>query len=154
MTTSRGQNPNEQLIARWVDAINQRSFDRFDDLFSSSYVNHNPPPGGQSAGIEGLKLFFRELCDGLEGFRYTIEELSSRGNRVRVRLSGRGRHVGEVMGAAPTGEMTDVTVTHVFEVSNGKIRARWGDPADPPMLRAARPHHPGAQRGRADPTGR
>ena len=140
MTASRvpittGKSPNEQLIVRWVDAINDRSFGRFDELFSADYVNHNPPPGGQAAGIEGLKLFFQELCDGLDGFRYTIDELSSEGNRVRVRLSGRGRHIGEVMGSPPTGEMAEVTVTHLYEISGGRIVARWGDPTDPPMLR-------------------
>lgn len=122
------------IVRAWVDAINARDFDAFDELFAPTYVNHHRPYA-QDDGVPGVQRFFIALCDALDDFSYDIETLEADGETVRVRLRGEGVHTGEVLGLAPTGEPVEVTVTHIYRVADGRIQERWGDPDDPFAIR-------------------
>ncbi len=124
----------EAIVRAWVDAINARDFDAFDTLFAPTYVNHHRPYA-QDDGVPGVRRFFEALCDALDGFFYDVESLTVDGEHVRLRLRGTGVQVGEVLGMAPTNAPVEVTVTHLYRVTDGRIQERWGDPDDPFAIR-------------------
>ena len=47
------------------------------------------------------------------------------GDKVVTRLSGSGRHTGELMGAAPTGKTIKFTAVVISRFVDGKIAEEW-----------------------------
>jgi len=47
------------------------------------------------------------------------------GEKVVTRLSGSGRHTGELMGAAPTGKTIKFTAVVISRFVDGKIAEEW-----------------------------
>jgi predicted ester cyclase len=41
-------------------------------------------------------------------------------------MSGTGTHLGDLMGAPPTGKRFTILETHVFRVCNGRLAEHWG----------------------------
>jgi predicted ester cyclase len=120
-----------EIVAAWVQAINDRDFDAFDALMAAGYVNHHLPHG-QEDGVPGVKRFFAAMCAAIEGFHYDIAALEDEGDGiVRVVLRGHGRLVAQLAGVAAAAGPVSVSVTHRYRVAGGRIAERWGDPADP-----------------------
>ncbi|MHB8692537.1 MAG: ester cyclase [Solirubrobacteraceae bacterium] len=129
----------ETIVIAWVQAINNREFDAFDQLLDPSYINHHPPPGGQDGGVAGLKDFLRGLCAAIAGFQYEIEEIDALHDTVTVRLVGRGRQVAALPQLMLADRDVEITVTHRFAVRDGRIQERWGDPENPFTVRPLDP---------------
>jgi predicted ester cyclase len=55
----------------------------------------------------------------------TIEDLVAEGDKVACRWSGRGTHVGDLMGAAPTGKAITITGIVIYRIANSKIQEEW-----------------------------
>jgi ketosteroid isomerase-like protein len=75
-------------------------------------------PGSEKAFYEQHKLVWG-------GWHVEIEEMIAEGDRVVVRWSSRGTHVGEVHGLAPTGRHVTNSGINIFRVAGGKIAEVW-----------------------------
>nr|EJI96948.1 snoaL-like polyketide cyclase family protein [Rhodococcus sp. JVH1] len=62
--------------------------------------------------------------NGVDG-HWTIEEMFSAGDRVVVRWTGTGTHVGEVNGIPPTGNKIRVDAISIHRLADGKIAETW-----------------------------
>ncbi len=69
---------------------------------------------GSAAGTNGE-------CDG----HWEIEELFSTNDRVVVRWTGSGTHVGEVNGIPPTNKPIRVDAISIHRMEGGKIAESW-----------------------------
>jgi predicted ester cyclase len=49
-------------------------------------------------------------------------------DKVWARMTGRGTHLGPLMGFAPTGKTFEITVIDVCRFENGRIVEHWGVP--------------------------
>ena len=74
------------------------------------------PPGV----VEVVSVYQRSV----EG-HWAIEEIFSAGDRVVVRWTGSGTHVGEINGIPPTGKPIRVDAIAIHQVTGGKIAESW-----------------------------
>jgi predicted ester cyclase len=59
------------------------------------------------------------------GQRFVIEDVIGEGDRVAVRWSGSGTHVGEFMGIPPTGKSFTIAGIDIHRIENGRMAEHW-----------------------------
>jgi len=115
---------NEALVRRFFDEFcNDRRGELAPELVADDYVSHGPqaPPAQGPDGVVARVGLYQEAVDG----HWTIDEIFSAGDRVVVRWTGTGTHVGELMGVPPTDRPISVEATSIFRIADGKIAEEW-----------------------------
>ena len=108
-------------------ALSGRNLDLLDGLYTDNYVYHGPALIGDLHGPTAFKEMVSGFVDPMEGFRETVEAQVAEGDMVVTRLNGSGRHTGELMGAAPSGDELKWTVIVTSRFENGKIAEEWAE---------------------------
>jgi predicted ester cyclase len=117
---------NKRLIQRLIDeVVNAGRVEAVGELVSADYYDHQPLPG-TSPDVNGLKQRFAVRAHAFPDFRATILDLVSEGDKVALIMSGTGTHMGELMGAPPTGKHFTILEMHLFRVRDGKLVEHWG----------------------------
>jgi predicted ester cyclase len=57
--------------------------------------------------------------------RFVVEDLIAEGDKALLRWSFTGKHIGPIMGAAPTGKQISVGGMNLFQFAGGKIVEFW-----------------------------
>ncbi|REE74493.1 steroid delta-isomerase-like uncharacterized protein [Rhodococcus wratislaviensis] len=114
----------EAVVRRFYEEMNNdRKNEIAEELFSSDHEMHDPQvPGGP--GPAGMAAAIAAYQDGVDG-HWTIEEMFSAGDRVVVRWTGTGTHVGEMNGIPPTGNKIRVDAISIHRLADGKIAETW-----------------------------
>jgi steroid delta-isomerase-like uncharacterized protein len=115
---------DEAVVRRFYEQMNnERKNELAADLFSSDHQFHDPqvpfPPGP-----DGVAAVVEVYQKGVNG-HWQIEEIFSSGDRVVVRWTGSGTHVGEVNGIPATGKPIRVDAIAIHKVTDGKISESW-----------------------------
>ena len=92
----------EAVVRRFYEEMNTgRKLEIAGELFTDDHVLHDPQvPGG--TGPQAMAEVISVYQQGADGV-WTIEEIFSAGDRVVVRWTGTGTHVGEINGVPATG---------------------------------------------------
>jgi steroid delta-isomerase-like uncharacterized protein len=114
---------NKALVLRGFDALNERNWTQFYELFAPDIVLHNASTTFQ--GLEAYKQFVSMFYTALPDLHFTVEDLIAEGDKVVARYTGQGRHQGELMGIPPTGKPTSVSNVLITRVVNGKAAEQW-----------------------------
>jgi predicted ester cyclase len=115
---------NKALTRRFYEqALNGRQAHVIDEIAAAGYDEHDPLPG-QGKGREGLKNRVNMLVEGLAP-TFTIEDLIAEGDRVVVRWTNSGRHVGDFLGAAPTDRPYAIAGIDIYRVQDGQLAEHW-----------------------------
>jgi predicted ester cyclase len=72
-----------------------------------------------------LKEHIRFFESAFPKYELIAEDMIEENNRVAVRATFRGRHMGEMMGIAPTGKDAVISVMLIYVVENNKIAEHW-----------------------------
>ncbi|MFC0454587.1 ester cyclase [Rhodococcus jostii] len=114
----------EAVVRRFYEEMNNdRKNEIAAELFSSDHEMHDPQvPGGP--GPAGMAAAIAAYQDGVDG-HWNIEEMFSAGDRVVVRWTGTGTHVGEMNGIPPTGNTIRVDAISIHRLADGKIAETW-----------------------------
>jgi predicted ester cyclase len=98
-----------------------------DELYASNYVDHvtRGPEPGVVRGPEGLKQAVRLFRTAFPDLEYTIEQEMAEGDFVMARFSATGIHLGEFLGAAPTGRPVTYTGVDINRIVDGRIVESW-----------------------------
>jgi predicted ester cyclase len=107
----------------YEDVYNARNIDALDEIAVDDYVEHDPLPG-QGTGLSGLKDRAKMLIEGFDP-HFTIEDVITEGDKVVVRWTNSGRHVGEVMGIPPTQREFTMAGIDIHRVAGGKLAEHW-----------------------------
>lgn len=119
---------NKEVVRRLYDETNRWNLAAMDDLFAADMVDHNPPPvPGLAPGLAGIKQAFRIFLDAHPEGTHAIEDMVAEGDKVVVRVTGRGKHTGELMGISPTGKELVMTGIAIYRIAGGKIVERWAE---------------------------
>ncbi|HEX4820196.1 MAG TPA: ester cyclase [Acidimicrobiales bacterium] len=115
---------NEAVVRRFYEQMcNERKNELAGELFTEDHIMHDPQvPAG--AGPQGMVDVVSVYQKGVEG-HWGIEELFSADDRVIVRWTGSGTHVGEVNGIPATGKKIAVDAISIHQVRDGKIAESW-----------------------------
>jgi steroid delta-isomerase-like uncharacterized protein len=115
---------NEAVVRRFYEEMNNdRKLDLAPDLYTADHVFHDPQVPAAD-GPQGVADTVRAYQDGVDG-HWQIEELFSAGDRVVVRWTGSGTHVGEMNGLPATGKSVRVDAITIHRMRDGKIAETW-----------------------------
>lgn len=119
---------NKEIVRRLYEETDRQNVEALDQFFSPDLVDHNPPPiPGLALGVEGIKQTFRMFIRAHPDGTHTIEDMIAEGDKVVVRVTGRGTHTGELMGFAATGRELVMTGIAIYRLADGKIVERWAE---------------------------
>ena len=96
-----------------------------DEIFHPNFVDRSTPE--QPAGTEGVKDYISMVRTGFPDISITIEDLVAEEERVVVRTTWRGTHLGEYEGIAPTGKQVTRSMIQIFHVKDGKLLEEWSE---------------------------
>ena len=114
----------EDLIRRFYeDALVAGDHDVLDEIATPDYVEHDPLPG-QGDGVQGLKERATILKDGL-AVRFTIEDVIQGGDKLVVRWTNSGTHVGEFLGIPPTNKSFSIAGIDIYRLESGRLAEHW-----------------------------
>ena len=104
---------NKEIVRRVIEeGTNQKNLAVFDELVSSSFVDHEA--GSEPGGPEDEKELLSSVAEAFPDWGIT-------------RYVARGTHRGEFMGAAPTGKEVSFTGINIVRLEGGKIVESWGN---------------------------
>ncbi|MGW4995940.1 ester cyclase, partial [Streptomyces mirabilis] len=126
---------NKKTIRRVFDAfVNQGDFSVVDEIYSPHMIDHQPLPGAPE-GLEGVRYTIAGLREGFPDLHVTIEDMSAHGDHVVIHNTWRGTHLGDFLGAPPTGQAIEFTGVVVWRLlADGLIAERWGIGVESNML--------------------
>jgi steroid delta-isomerase-like uncharacterized protein len=117
-------NASKAVIRRYYDEVlNEGHLDVLEQLAITAYIEHDPLPG-QMTGLEGLRQRAQMLR---EAFRphFTIEDMIAEQDKVVVRWTNRGTHVGAFLGMPPTGKSFTIAGIDIHRLQGGKMAEHW-----------------------------
>lgn len=115
---------NKALATRlYEEVLSGGNLDVIEEIATDDYVEHNPLPG-QGMGLQGLRDRAGMLTAALAP-RFTLEDVIAEGDRVVVRWTNSGTHVGEFAGIPPTNKDFTITGIDIYRVENGKLAEHW-----------------------------
>ncbi|OGK12372.1 MAG: hypothetical protein A2W80_09520 [Candidatus Riflebacteria bacterium GWC2_50_8] len=124
MTRSELEDATRQWISLWCSPTDWELFDQLhsDDFEDMSSAGREPSKQAFGLGLKQLLGAFPDLATKVEDI--IIDELAQ---RVAVRWSSVGTNKLGFMGIGPTNRRTLITGIEIVEISNGRIRKRWGE---------------------------
>lgn len=116
------------VIRRWCDeGWTKGNVEVADELIHPNFKVHGA--GGQvvEPGVEGLKGLIRAWRTGFPDAVQRVDDIFAVGDKVCVRLTWVGTHLGEFMGVPATGKTVSVGTIGIDRVVDGKVVEGWGE---------------------------
>ena len=115
---------DEAVVRRYYEQMcNERKNELAPELFTSDHRMHDPQVP-VAEGPDGMVAAVSTYQQGVDG-HWGIEEIFSSGDRVVVRWTGTGTHVGEINGIPPTGRSISVDAISIHRMADGRIAETW-----------------------------
>jgi steroid delta-isomerase-like uncharacterized protein len=114
---------NKDLVGRLYTLINEGRVAQVADLIAPDYQEHDPLPG-QGSGQEGAVERFLMITTSLAP-RFTVEDLIAEGDRVVVRWTNAGTHVGDFADIPATGRPFTIAGIDIYRVGDGQLCEHW-----------------------------
>ena len=115
---------DEAVVRRFYEEMNNdRKLELAPDLFTADHKMHDPQVPADD-GPDGMAATVKVYQDGVQG-HWQIEDIFSTDDKVVVRWTGSGTHVGEVNGIPPTGKSISVDAITIHRMAAGKIAETW-----------------------------
>lgn len=115
---------NKAVARRYYDEVlNGGQLAVLNEIAVEDYHENDPMPG-QGDGRQGLteraSMFVETLAP-----KFTIEDVVAEGDRVVVRWTNNGTHVGEFLGIPPTGRSFRIAGIDIHRLENGRLAEHW-----------------------------
>jgi steroid delta-isomerase-like uncharacterized protein len=119
---------NKALVRMQFERIvNRGELSLADETISPDYFDHSAPPH-RARGPDSLKQFATLIRTAYPDVQVMVDEIIAEGDRVAVRVTMRGTHLGAFEDRPPTGKRVVITGTVWWRLAEGKIIERWGGP--------------------------
>lgn len=117
---------NKALVRRhFEDLLNGWNLDLVDEIFSPDYVHHHPDRDNLKPGIAGVKQFLAQAANAFPDSHILIEDICAEGDKVWVRTSSQGTHLGDYLGLPPTGKVVRKRSMDIFRIQDGRFVEHW-----------------------------
>ncbi len=107
----------------FVEALSQGKLSLIEKLFAPDFVDHSTPE--QEPGYAGVQAYFRAVRAGFPDIQVSLEDMIVQGEKVAVRTTWRGTHLGTYEGVAPTGQPVTRSLIQIFRIVVGLITEEW-----------------------------
>lgn len=107
----------------FVEALSRGRISLIEKLFAPDFVDHSTPE--QEPGYAGVQAYFRAVCAGFPDIQVSLEDVIVQDEKIAVRTTWRGTHLGLYEGVAPTGKIANRTLIQIFRIVNGLIAEEW-----------------------------
>lgn len=114
---------NKHLIRRWISANDAQDSVAYNEFLSDNVVAHFP--GGSDLNRSEIEQAERAFAMAFPDAQRTIEELIAEGDKVVLRETVYGTHLGEFQGIPPTGRKVQLSAMVIYRIKNGKIVESW-----------------------------
>ena len=108
---------------RLYDLVNAGHVEQIGELVTADYIEHDPVPG-QGTGREGAIDRFSIIVGALAP-HFTVEDAIAAGDRVVVRWTNAGTHVGEFAGIPATGRPFTISGIDIYRVDDNLLAEHW-----------------------------
>jgi len=108
-----------------IKAVSDDALHTLDAFIAPDLVDHNAIPG-QPAGCEGFKYWARSARRAFPDLTGTVEDVLTDGDKLAGRVTWRGRHRGDLVGVAGTGDKVEFPAFHIVRFSQGRAVEWWG----------------------------
>jgi steroid delta-isomerase-like uncharacterized protein len=111
---------NKAIVRRYIDQVlNNQRRDLIDEFLVESVELHGTGPSiiGLPAVIEWYAMFSAAFPD----WHTTIDDMVAEGDKVVVRMTSQGTHLGEIQGIPATGRPYTQHAIVIYRLTNGKI---------------------------------
>jgi steroid delta-isomerase-like uncharacterized protein len=120
---------NKVIMRRMLDeVIVGGNLELMDELVAPDFINHNvvgTAETSSSVGVEEFRQEIRALRSAVPDLELDVVHLLADGDKVIAHLRGRGTHLGDLGGIAPTGTTIDVASITIIRMADGKFAERW-----------------------------
>lgn len=116
---------NASLARRAVQFVNTGNLELADHVLSPDLVNHQPdaPMATDRSSFESMILGLVRAA--FPDVHLTIDQLVARGDRVGVRFTAEGTHLGAFAGIPATGKQVQWTANVIYRIADGRIVEAW-----------------------------
>jgi steroid delta-isomerase-like uncharacterized protein len=113
----------EAVRAVFSEVWSKGDLDQITVLFSDDFVGHFPGqtvrgPAGVVAQVTAHRSAFPDWTEEVE------DEIVDR-DRIAIRFTSRGTHLGTFWGNPPTGNVIEISEVALFRLTQGKISEQW-----------------------------
>ncbi len=127
---------NEKIIRRYFDeAWNQGKLEVLDEIIDPNYINHSPGLPDPLPGPNGLKPIIAAIRTGLPDLHFQIEDLVITENKVAIRCTMQGTHLGDLFDIQPTGKKVKINQMQIEYIKDGKIFEHWRQSDDMGLMK-------------------
>lgn len=117
---------NKSIARRWIeDGWNKHNVNIIDDLYTPDVVQYDPATPGIVDSAEALKQYISRLLTAFPDIQITLDDLVAEGDKVFLRFTARGTHLGLFMDVPPSGRSATVAGMLLFHFKNSKIDTVW-----------------------------
>jgi steroid delta-isomerase-like uncharacterized protein len=119
---------NKEIVLRSeAELWSKGKLDVAAELYSPDFVCHFLV-GPDWKGIEGIKQEVRSHRISFPDWNEKVDDIIAEGDRVVIRFTSTGTHLGTFQGLAPTGRKVSIREVAIYRLANGKIVEQWGQP--------------------------
>lgn len=113
----------QQTALRLYELLNTGRVDEIGSLVTDDYRENDPLPG-QGTGREGAIDRFSMIVGSLAP-HFTIDDVIADGDKVVVRWTNAGTHVGEFAGIPATGGTFSIAGIDIYRVEGDLLAEHW-----------------------------
>ena len=122
---SAEEEKNKALVRWWWEEVWVKgNVAAVDEFMAPNYVDHPTPPG-LPPGSEGLKQEITAYRTAYPEVKATVDDIFAGGDRVALRWSARGTHLGEWLDIPPTGQHFTMSGISIYRIAEGKAVEGW-----------------------------
>lgn len=116
----------ETLVRRYLEELQSGGdLALTGDLFAADYIAHDPSLPPLPPGPGGVALHVLASRTAFPDQRVTVDDLLTDGDRVAVRFTLRGTHLGDLLDCAPTGRRVEVCGVAIYRIAGGRLAEGW-----------------------------
>jgi steroid delta-isomerase-like uncharacterized protein len=116
---------NKAIVLKWFSEVNKSNFESmYEELFAADSKQYIPP-NAEPLSYEDYKPMAQQIYTAFPEITHTVDDIVADGDKVVVKVSVNTVHKGEFFGIPATGKELEWTSIAIFQLSEGKIKARW-----------------------------
>ena len=117
---------NKALVRHLVDEVwNKGNLALLDEIVDASYVRQDPSWPEEIRGPEGFKQYVKTMRDSFWEGRFEVQDMLAEADKVAVRWTFSGMHIGEFMGIPATWRQVGLTGISIIRIQDGKVAQGW-----------------------------